>query len=485
MRQISRGIRGLAMSSFMMLAGCAGLDTGPINTLTLAEPPSSPEYIPDSGDDGSTIVGLAFSGGGMRASAFSYGVLRALDDLVIDESPYRRTMVDNIRMVAGVSGGSVTAGYFALKGRDGYRDFDRRFLYQDPETSMRASVSAANLMRVMHGGANDRTSFGGWLNENLFEGATYATLRQPNAPALWINASDVYNRTPFLFSEDTFAALCSDLASLKLADAVAASASFPVVFAPVALEASRSDCAYKQPRWMQRAIDDPNTSVRLHAYANALDAYRNHPSLNYVKLLDGGLTDNLGITGLVLARASAETPHGPLSAEEAVKLRNLVFIVVDAGRRQTATWGEELRGPAIGPLMQAAIDTNMAAALREGLDALTFAMNDWKAKLVSYRCSLPAETVRRIRGTTRGWNCRDLEVIVEHLAFTDLDQETEDRLNLIPTRLSLPSAEIDLLIEAGRKALNSHPSIMEVVARSRYGAGISGPVTVSALEGRE
>src|SRR5690606_33341621 len=99
-----------------------------------------------------------------------------------------------------------------------------------------------------------------------------------------------------------------------------------------------------------------------------------------------------------------ETPHGPLSAEDAVKLRNLVFIVVDAGRRQTATWGEELRGPGIGPLMQAAIDTNMAAALREGLDALTFAMNDWKAKLVSYRCSLPAETVRRIRGTTRGWN---------------------------------------------------------------------------------
>src|SRR5690606_33813362 len=151
------------------------------------------------------------------------------------------------------------------------------------------------------GGANDRTSFGGWLDENLFEGATYATLRQPNTPALWINASDVYNRTPFLFNEDTFAALCSDLDSLRLADAVAASASFPVVFAPMVLEAPEASCEHKPPRWMQRALGDPNTSVRLHAYANALASYRGNPGLNYVKLLDGGLTDNLGITGLVLA----------------------------------------------------------------------------------------------------------------------------------------------------------------------------------------
>ncbi|TGS35572.1 patatin, partial [Mesorhizobium sp. M1D.F.Ca.ET.184.01.1.1] len=41
----------------------------------------SPTYIPDPADDGSTVVGLAFSGGGTRAAAFSYGVLRALDDV--------------------------------------------------------------------------------------------------------------------------------------------------------------------------------------------------------------------------------------------------------------------------------------------------------------------------------------------------------------------------------------------------------------------
>ena len=39
---------------------------------------------------------------------------------------------------------------------------------------------------------------------------------QPGKPIVWINASDLYNRTPFLFSPLTFAALCSDLDKLPI-----------------------------------------------------------------------------------------------------------------------------------------------------------------------------------------------------------------------------------------------------------------------------
>lgn len=89
-------------------------DVGPINVLSTEVGHPSPTYIPDTADDGSTVVGLAFSGGGTRAAAFSYGVLRALDDIVIDERPKRRTLVDDIRMTSGASGGAV-ATYFDYK----------------------------------------------------------------------------------------------------------------------------------------------------------------------------------------------------------------------------------------------------------------------------------------------------------------------------------------------------------------------------------
>ena len=56
----------------------------------------------------------------------------------------------------------------------------------------------------------------------LFEGATFGDMRRTPGPGVWINAADIYNRTAFVFGPAAFTALCSDLASYPLADAVAA-----------------------------------------------------------------------------------------------------------------------------------------------------------------------------------------------------------------------------------------------------------------------
>ncbi len=462
------------MGVSLALAGCVATDIGPINETALGTPPPSPEFVTDSGDDGSTVVALAFSGGGMRASAFSYGVLRALDDIVVDNAPYRRTIVDNIRMVSGASGGAVVAAYFGYRGRDAYRDFDQRFLFQNAESSMRTTLlSPVVIARALSGGANDRSSFARWLDDNLFDGARFGSLRRPNAPTVWINASDVFNRTPFLFSYDTFAALCSDLDSVRISDAVGASAAVPVVFSPIMLEAAKSRCDYTRPAWLTRALQDPESSVRLQAYARALDAYQRGDELKYVRLLDGGLTDNLGITGFVLERAAARTPHGPLSAEQAIKLRHFLFIVADAGQGQTATWGRTKSGPKLVPVVAAAVSTSMVSSVRDELDALKLAVGDWKQRLIQYRCGLSAAEVRRVLGTSRGWDCRAVNLVVEHLAFSDLPPETAARLSRIPTRLSLPRADVDSLVDAGRETVRINQPLARAIADIRRQAQLS------------
>jgi len=60
------------------LGGCATIRNEPIN-MPLADKVSveGGGSIPTSGDD--LLIGLAFSGGGTRAAAFSYGVLSELD----------------------------------------------------------------------------------------------------------------------------------------------------------------------------------------------------------------------------------------------------------------------------------------------------------------------------------------------------------------------------------------------------------------------
>ena len=68
----------------------------------------------------------------------------------------------------------------------------------------------------------------------------------------------------------------------------------------------------------------------------------------YLKLIDGGVTDNYGTTGLAVERARAETPYAPLTPEEAVRLRRLLFLVADAGVSWRYRWTERRGGPGCG-----------------------------------------------------------------------------------------------------------------------------------------
>lgn len=470
MRFVATFLVGIAAA---LLSGCVAGDRGPINLFVTEVGPASPEFVPDPGDDGSLVVGLAFSGGGTRAAAFAYGVLRELDEAVIDQVPYRRTMVDDIRMISGTSGGAIMAAYFGYRGPEEYRDFRERFLLRNAEVAIRTSVgSPVNLSRAWSGGVNDRSGFAAWLDRNLFEGATFAQLKRPDAPIVWLTASDIYNGTPFLFTYDTFAALCSDLDRVRLADAVAASAAFPVVFAPLMLAADAPDCGYRPPAWMVRALADREAPLRLAAYARALDSYRGGREPKYVRLLDGGLTDNIGITGFALERAAADTPHGPLSPEEAVKLDRLLYIVADAGRERAPTWGTNPRGPALTDLLAAVSDTAITSSTREGFDALELEVAHWRNEIVRYRCGLSMAEIRRHRGSLEGWNCRDVRLAIEHISFRDLDPDTKARLDRVPTRLTLPQQEVDFVVEAGRRAIRSNPAVREALAHIQRKAGV-------------
>jgi len=465
----------------MALSACATADVGPINTHVVDAGRASPEFVPDPADDGSMVVGLAISGGGTRAAAFGYGVLSGLDGTVVDTYPKRRTAADDIRMISGTSGGAVPAAYFGLKG-SGYVDLRERFLLADAEKELNLSkYSPANLVRIYEGGANDRSTFAAWLNDNVFDGATYSDFRRPGAPIVWINASDIYNGTPFDFSYDTFAALCSDLDKMRLADAVAASAAFPVVFKPLVVSTASTapKCNYRQPEWLTRALADPAASIRLKAYARSLQTYQNNPAIDYIKLLDGGLTDNIGVTGFSMERAAAKTPHGPLSAAEAVKLKNFVFIVVDSSVETRGDWVKTLKGPKLPQMTAAVSNAGIRSSVRDEFDALTLSVELWRRQLVAWRCGLPRETVLQLRGTLAGWDCRDVSFVVEDVTFEDFPPEERARLNAIETRLKLPADQVDLLISAGREAVQSNMRLQQAFEAVRRRAGVA-PLTASA-----
>jgi NTE family protein len=85
--------------------------------------------LPDNAEE--LFVILAFSGGGTRAAAFSYGVLEALRDTQVTIGGQQRRLLDEVDVITSVSGGSYTAAYYGLFGERIFEDFKEKFLYRD------------------------------------------------------------------------------------------------------------------------------------------------------------------------------------------------------------------------------------------------------------------------------------------------------------------------------------------------------------------
>ena len=438
---------GLAMA---LSGGCATtLDNAPQNQPIVSASIArlaQPRDIVDT-----NVVALSLSGGGLRASAFAYGVLEAL----ADAGHGRPDVFDDLTFISSVSGGSLTAAYVALHGRSGLATFRGEVLERNFEQGLRMTLlSPTNLIRLLAGGVNDRSNLAAALDKDVFKGATFADLLRANKPDVWINATDLYNRTPFPFTAPVFAGLCSDLLSLRVSEAVAASMAVPIVFAPVVLKTYPDRCLTPPPTWLKAAAEDAAsvTTSTVTATARAVERYRDPTRMRYVKLVDGGLTDNQGLASILIARAVSGTTVGPLNEADAVRLRRMLFLIVDAGRPPGGDWGLTPEGPSGVDAAIAAVDAAIDSATRLSAVAFRGMFEEWRHSIVRYRCSLSPEQVRRHLRPGEPWQCDDVRFYLDVIGFERLPPPLANRMRTMPTRLALEPADIDAAIDAGRVA---------------------------------
>jgi NTE family protein len=173
--------------------------------------------------------------------------------------------------------------------------------------------------------------------------------------------------------------------------------------------------------------------------------------------LDGGVTDNFGTSGLAVERARAAAPYAPMTAEEAVRLKRLLFLVADAGVQADYSWTQAVKGPGGLGLGAAIASASISSATRSGYDAMRGEMKRWQEDLIEWRCALPPAEARRLRGKSGAWDCADVKLFVGMANFDGVDASMRKALNSVPTRLRLKPEEVDLVIQAGRIATQSAP----------------------------
>jgi len=399
---------------------------------------------PDQSDD--LLVVLAISGGGMRAAALGYGVLEELRRTEVMVNGVKRRLLDEVDVISAVSGGTLPATYYSLRGEKTFDEFEERVLSRNLELELVLRiVTPNNWFRMPSGTFGKSDLFAELYDETVFDHATFGDLRQANGPFVMINSTDVTTGVRFSFTQDYFDAICGDLSQLTLGRAIATSTSLPPLLTPITLENRGGSCGRKTPDWVadaEAAISQSETPGRALLRARALQSYQN-PARPYVHLFDGGLSENLGLNEVLRAFDLLKVEPDVTVLPALRRAHKLVVISVNALRFPEVDWDSSPKPP----------DTD---ELRDQMwsipvDRISFdAVEQVREKLVAWQADAPSDTERR------GY--------LAQVTFDSLKDPAERHYyKQVKTSMTLPKEQVDRLREVAGRLLREAPAYQRLL----------------------
>src|SRR5258706_1696651 len=155
-----------------------------------------------------------------------------------------------------------------------------------------------------------------------------------------------------------------------------------------------------------------------------------------------------------------------MTARDAVGVGRLLPIVAVASRGPNGDWIQREHGPAGLDLALSATDAAVDTAARQSADTFDSMIADWERSIVAFRCGLSSGEAARL-GARDGWECRDVKFTVAHLSIQALERPYRERIDAIPTRLTLEPAQIDDTIEGARRGTLALPGLRDYVRERR------------------
>ena len=354
-RTMHRGLTRLVLAAILpaiVLCGC--VTVAPVNVRVDRVGPETGYRIakfmvrdrgPTNNPD--ALVLLAFSGGGTRAAALSYGVLEELRRTPIVVKGHQHSLLDEVDLIAGVSGGSFTALAYALYGERLFHEYQQRFLKRNVQGELIQRVlNPTNWLRLASDSYGRSELAADYYDEILFGGATFSGLIPLQTPVAVVTGTDLSTGARFEFSQDTFDLLCSDLGSVRLARAAATSSAVPVLLSPVTYRNYGGKCDAMLPIWVQ---DVANREHAARPAGRALLRYRDFKALEdsenrpYLHIVDGAVSDNLGLRGMLEAFEQLEASPAFQREMRFSELRHIVVIAVNSRTAPATDWDQNLR----------------------------------------------------------------------------------------------------------------------------------------------
>lgn len=446
----------------LLLIGCATLLLGceyvrPTMNAPLAQWDATYGYrsanLPPSktGSSDSLFIVASFSGGGARASALSYGVLQEMARTPIVWEGREKRLIDELNIIHAVSGGSFTATYYALYGDRIFQDFETRFLRKDWESELRARIfrSPSNWLRLWSPYFGRAHIFSELLDEALFDGHTFGDLvAKRQRPIINLHASDMASLSRFEFNQRQFDLICSDLNRLPLSVAAASTSALPLLLSPISMKNYAGTCGFQPPA---RLVEERPTAWGRQR-ANELRSYLDAKKRPYIHLLDGGLSDNVGMRSVLETTALFGDLESTFQMLGAKNIRKLVYLMVSAETAPDINQYHLNDIPGLMRVSRAVIDIPINRYSMDTMQLMNRAIQQWRLQL------------RQRPEATPSIFSPDADIYFVNASLTEMtDPEEEARLMNIPTNLRLTDDEVDQLLLAGARLLRNNSEFQRLM----------------------
>jgi NTE family protein len=313
-----------------------------------------------------------------------------------------------------------------------FTDFEPRFLKKRVQTGLLLKTLAPwNGIRLASPGFARSDLAAEYYDQLLFNDATFGDLMASQArPYLSTDATDSGSGARFEFTQDEFDLIGSDLSQFRVSRAVAASSAFPVVLTPIVLKNYSAQERPPEPEWIANILDDPDASSRLKYVASQARTYRTGRR-RYVHLLDGGLSDNLGLRG-GLDRAMAHEEYARIPGVPAKLPRRIAIIVVNAHTDADYGWDANEYSLSLGALLGSLTQVTVSHYSFETVELFKEVM-----------ARVARENADR-RGNVANPDAAKVTTYIVELHFRQTANDSDRRFfNSVRTSLQLPEKSVD------------------------------------------
>jgi NTE family protein len=401
------------------IPGCSRFARYPVNEpLKQVDSLEGPRKVSQGtpGNSDKVLLILAFSGGGTRAAALSYGVLEELRDREVTIEGKKRRVLDEVDVISAVSGGSFTAAHFGLFGDRIFQDFEDRFLKKDIQGALtnRVLFNPINWVRLASPLFDRNDLAAEYYDKNLFDGKTFEDMFDGRGPVIAINGTDMTAGARVTFLPRSFNLICSDLAKFPVARACAASSAVAGVLSPITLKNYAGTCGFKLPEEVERVLGERRGNRRQRMLADEIQIFMDSKKKSYIHLLDGGLSDNLGLRAAVDPLLFWGDIWTTLKLTRMENIRKIAFILVNAEKKIDTKWDRYSFLPTFGAMVSSYSTIAIQRYNVETVALVQESFKGWTRDIQVNRC--PPGKV-----STEPGACGDIKFYLAEVKFADLE----------------------------------------------------------------